>query len=180
MRKLSLTYSQRVLLCFVALLTALVCFGCSTKSNPAHPIDGEGGIFLLDDDIYFHLNSFQTYLDSAGTLHQGLYYDSGEEVGVIFIAGLWMGATPGGQPAANIIWSGSYPYSNYTTRWEQGNIGVYYIDPIGILDPDRLAHRARCPGRCSGRSHLLRRCHVLVVPAWGHHAHHEHIIPTYH
>jgi hypothetical protein len=133
MRELFVICSKCILLCFAALLTSLVCFGCSTKSNPVHIFNGDGGTFLIDNEICFDLNDFQTYLDSAGVLYEGFYHDSGEEVGVIYIAGLWLGAYVQGQPSASIVWAGRLPGSNLTTKWGEERIGVYSVDLTGIL-----------------------------------------------
>jgi hypothetical protein len=134
MKELSFICSKCVLLFFVALLTTLAYFGCSTKSNPAHFINGGNGTFLRDREVFFDINNFQTYLDSTGALYEGYYHDSGEVVGVIFIAGLWMGAYMQGQPSANIVWAGRQPCSNFTTKWGQESIGVYSVDLTGILN----------------------------------------------
>jgi hypothetical protein len=136
MKELSFICSKCILLFFVALVATLVYFGCGTKSNPVHFINGGNGTFLKDNEVYFDLNNFQTYVDSSGALSRGVYYDSGTEVPVIFIAGLWIGAYLQGQPCANIIWASS-PASNYTTSWGEENIGVYFVDPGGLPDNEQ-------------------------------------------
>ncbi len=134
MKKLSIICSKCLLLLFSALLVTLVYFGCGTKSNPVQLIDGGSGTFLRDNEVCFDINNFQTSLDSSGALYEGVYYDSGEKAGVIFIAGLWLGAYIQGQPSANIIWAGSRPASNFTTQWGEESFGVYSVDLTGILN----------------------------------------------
>jgi hypothetical protein len=133
-RKLFTTRSKLTILRFAVLTVFFVYLNCSTKSNPINPICNDGGTFLLNDEICFDLIGFQTCIDGTGALQQGIYYDTGNEVGIIFIAGLWLGAYLQGQPSANIVWAGSHPTSNYTAQWRDESIGVYYVDRTGILN----------------------------------------------
>jgi hypothetical protein len=121
-------------LCLIALFLSLAGSGCSTKSDSPYPLYIDWGTFLHEDVVLFDLIDFHMWIDSTGALYQGVYHDSRDEVWVTFIAGLWIGAYLQGEPSANIIWSGSYPTSNYTTKWGPESVGVYSVDLTGILN----------------------------------------------
>jgi|GEM_PF-1865906 len=137
MRVYPCLHSKVTLLCLTTLISSLVCFHCSTKSNPWVPIYIDQGTFILGEEVCFDPNDFQTCLDNTGALRQGVFYDSCDDVGVIFIAGLWLGGYLQGQPSADIIWAGSTPASNFTAIWGENSVGVYHVDLTGILNNEQ-------------------------------------------
>jgi len=65
--------------------------------------------------------------------------ETGEIYGqYIFTAGLWLATVQGGVPASNIIWSGSYPITNYKSILNGAVSGLYKIAKNNLPADDYL------------------------------------------
>ncbi len=134
-------FSKTVLLCFIPLIS-IIFNNCSKNELPLEPEEIENINLTAFNNYEFELNNFHVVMDSAGQLHSGELHNLNQPVdgynyiNVIFRAGLWLGTTVNGVPKANIIWVGSNPSSNYTSKWSNQKRGVYFVDPSILAMPN--------------------------------------------
>jgi hypothetical protein len=125
------------LILFVSLLAG--CEGLTVEgidvSPQTHPLKADSLVTL-------QVNDFTLTVDRSGQLSEGYVFTldrSGQlsegyisNTHILFRAGLWLGTIQQGQIQGSICWDGTYPSSNYTAKWGNKNIGVYYIDPTTV------------------------------------------------
>ncbi len=89
-----------------------------------------------DSIVIFDVNDFHVSLNRTGELYEGSWQHEANFINVIYSAGLWLGLNQQGNSYANIVWGGSYPQGNYTTKWGDKDVGVYKITADSISNPN--------------------------------------------
>jgi hypothetical protein len=100
--------------------------GCEQSPVVTSEVNPPETVLLRADSLVrFSVNDFEFNVDRFGQLTYGRVSNTD----VICLAGLWLGAIEQGQIQGSICWDGTYPSSNYTTKWGTEDLGVYYVDP---------------------------------------------------
>ncbi|MDP6041379.1 MAG: hypothetical protein QGG64_22725 [Candidatus Latescibacteria bacterium] len=86
------------------------------------------------DSTYFFANDFQVRVGRRGEIFEGVWVNTP----VIFLASLWISAQQQGLFRGNLAWAGSLPFSNYTTRWNGADVGVFHLGPEQVADSSFL------------------------------------------
>ncbi|MEZ4649679.1 MAG: hypothetical protein R3E97_13025 [Candidatus Eisenbacteria bacterium] len=112
-------------------LSSLLWIGCG-DDDPAAP-DPPGPPDLVAEELaVLEVADLHVEVDRRGLLTEGRRID--RECYSIFLASLWIGANVGGFPHANLSWTGSDRWSNYSSMVGESPIGPY------VVTPDHLAN----------------------------------------
>jgi len=127
-------------------MVTLVNYGCQKNAqSPISPKSVDSLNLISDSAKTLSINHFRIGVNRQGELYNGNWTNDSSSIGVIFIAGLWIGMQQNGIASGNIIEDGTYPQSNYTTNWISQQGGVFMLDannayrttnwPIGLGAP---------------------------------------------
>jgi len=107
--------------------------GCGGE-GPTEPDQAPEPVYLeAHETVRLEVNDFQVSVDRRGQIVEGEWAG---ECPVIFRAGLWVGAYQVGAPRGNIVWVGTTPSSNYTTRQQTVHVGVYQVPREALFIPN--------------------------------------------
>jgi hypothetical protein len=107
--------------------------GCEGLTDEGVNVTPQPHLLKADSLATLQVNDFTLTVDRSGQLSDGYVSNTS----IIFRAGLWLGTIQQGQIQGSICWDGTYPSSNYTTKWGSKNIGVYYVDPTTVASADQ-------------------------------------------
>lgn len=133
----------RILINFtILILVGCLVIACSEDDNtstisPVSPADTSDEepppiIELVPaNNVTLEVAGHSVQVDSSGSLIEGRLNHVGpyNYFGYLYVGGLWIGSEDYDPPKANIVWSGTYPKSNYVRKIESADTsGVYIID----------------------------------------------------
>lgn len=129
-KKLYLDKNFSILIYVLLFLCSFMFILCKNGKNPTAPANVESSDPGPYNTFEFEVNNFHVTIDGKGAISDG--YLTGlpnKDLLLLFRGGLWLGASTVNGPQANIIWSGTGQYSNFSAIWPEEMKGVYHLNP---------------------------------------------------
>ncbi len=104
------------------LFIILITIGCNENGEKLLTPDVESNI-AIDSTKTLNINDFNLLLSHRGLISNGMW----NNVYVINLAGLWIGMDNNSAPRGNIVTTEAIPYSNYTSKWSNKQLGTYSL-----------------------------------------------------
>lgn len=125
---------------YVVLLFVLMVSACDTIEDPppvVEPPPEEAFRLTPFKEASLEVGNYRLRITEAGNLRAMWYPDgfAGDEVGILYDAGIWLAARQAGAWRASVVWAGRYPSSNFTAQWGEEQVGVFLVRPDSLRQP---------------------------------------------
>jgi hypothetical protein len=116
------------------LFVIIVAYGCADIEDKI--INPDENIGLVTDSVKtLNINDFNVELSRKGLILNGVW-NPGIPVQVLSIAGLWIGMENNGESRGSIVTTKDLPYSNYSSKWGDKQLGVFSLNASSKYLPE--------------------------------------------
>lgn len=117
------------LLKILLMFTLILVYACNNKNEHlTSSTPDESASVKPDSTKTLDVNDFHVQLSTRGIIFNGIWKNEGNPW-VINLAGLWLVSDDNGKKEGNIVVTMAIPYSNFISKWNGRQAGVYHLSP---------------------------------------------------